>query len=121
MPLDTMASAVSRMSRSETLQANLFQLFQPMGGVLARPLSRALAGATQMINKKNGHITRNRIAETSQAGFSRDLDLGNRTPERIHPTISFASHFCSPPNIVGRGTPWRAPTVLQLLCGVCWL
>jgi hypothetical protein len=26
---------------SLTLQANLFQLFQPIGGVLARPLSRA--------------------------------------------------------------------------------
>src|SRR4051812_48030311 len=37
MPLDTMASAVSRMSCSLTLQPNLFQLFQPIWGVLARP------------------------------------------------------------------------------------
>src|SRR3954463_15039680 len=32
-----MASAVSRIRRSSILQANLFQLFQPICGVLARP------------------------------------------------------------------------------------
>src|SRR5436190_20011168 len=37
MPLETMASAVSRIICSFTLQANLFQLFQPICGVLARP------------------------------------------------------------------------------------
>ena len=41
-----MASAVSRMSWSETLQANLFQLFQPIGGVLAGLLFKALIGQT---------------------------------------------------------------------------
>src|SRR3982750_4614118 len=35
MPLDTIASAVSRMSCSLTLHWNLFQLFQPIGGVFA--------------------------------------------------------------------------------------
>src|SRR5689334_18435604 len=33
MPEVTIASAISRMSLSLTLQPNLFQLFQPMGGV----------------------------------------------------------------------------------------
>src|SRR6187549_850181 len=37
MPLVTMASAVSRIICSLTLHANLFQLFQPICGVLARP------------------------------------------------------------------------------------
>src|SRR5256884_875146 len=36
MPLLTTASAISRMSLSLTLQPNLFQLFQPIGGVGAR-------------------------------------------------------------------------------------
>jgi hypothetical protein len=33
MPEDTIASAVSRMSSSSMAQPNLFQLFQPKGGV----------------------------------------------------------------------------------------
>src|SRR5258708_2753861 len=42
MPLLAIASAVSRTTFSlSPLQANLFQLFHPMGGVLARPLSSA--------------------------------------------------------------------------------
>src|SRR4051794_11113978 len=39
-----MASAVWRMMVSLMLQWNLFQLFQPMGGVVARPLFKATAG-----------------------------------------------------------------------------
>src|ERR1035437_6604587 len=35
MPLETMASAISRTFLSSTRPANLFQLFQPMGGVSA--------------------------------------------------------------------------------------
>src|SRR5215475_10748702 len=41
MPLETMASAMDLIMSSSTLQPNLFQLFQPMGGVRATPLSRA--------------------------------------------------------------------------------
>src|SRR5450755_1112751 len=46
MPLLTMASAMDWISVSLTSQPNLFQLFQPMGGVSARLSSapRALAG-----------------------------------------------------------------------------
>src|SRR5450432_2306728 len=36
-----MASAICLIRSSLTLQANLFQLFQPIGGVFARPLSSA--------------------------------------------------------------------------------
>src|ERR1017187_931868 len=39
MPLDTMASAIPRTVASSNTSWNLFQLFQPMGGVRARPLS----------------------------------------------------------------------------------
>src|ERR1035438_4444439 len=38
MPLLAMASAISRTFLSSTRPANLFQLFQPIGGVSARPL-----------------------------------------------------------------------------------
>src|SRR6266576_2845124 len=42
MPLLAIASAVSRTTFSfSPLHANLFQLFHPMGGVLAKPLSSA--------------------------------------------------------------------------------
>src|SRR5215813_3320524 len=41
MPLETMPSAMDLIRASLTLQPNLFQEFQPMGGVRARPLSSA--------------------------------------------------------------------------------
>src|SRR5579885_1318045 len=44
MPEETMASAISRTILSLTWLRNLFQLFQPMGGVLARPLLFTAAG-----------------------------------------------------------------------------
>src|SRR5215813_3904360 len=40
MPLDTIASAISRTVSSSILSPNLFQLFQPMGGVRARSAPR---------------------------------------------------------------------------------
>src|SRR3954468_24423933 len=50
MPVETMASAVSRIICSFTLQPNLFQLFQPSAGVLERPSNFcAKAGAALMI------------------------------------------------------------------------
>src|ERR1041385_9024231 len=52
MPLVTIASAISLISFSLTLQANLFQLFQPIGGVLARPLSCAAALDEQQTKNK---------------------------------------------------------------------
>src|SRR6266446_6002460 len=52
MPLLTMASAADLTRSSVTLQAKRFQLFHPMGGVSARPFSRARAGGTQERNPK---------------------------------------------------------------------
>src|ERR1051326_1224181 len=40
MPVDTMASAISRTVLSSIFSANLFQLFQPIGGVRARSAAR---------------------------------------------------------------------------------
>src|SRR5262245_47722044 len=40
MPLDTIASAMPLTKPSLMLHANLFQLFQPIGGVGARPAAR---------------------------------------------------------------------------------
>src|SRR5262245_19485872 len=46
IPLETIASAISRTILSLTWLRNLFQLFQPMGGVLPRPLDfTAVLGA----------------------------------------------------------------------------
>src|SRR5271154_337526 len=60
MPLAAMVSAVARTTFSlRPLQANLFQLFQPMGGVRARPLSSAWAAAvgSEVIRKKSARKT----------------------------------------------------------------
>src|SRR5713226_1249506 len=46
-PLETIASAISLISFSETSQANLFQLFHPIGGVLARVAGSAGSEATE--------------------------------------------------------------------------
>src|SRR5690242_6148808 len=51
MRLEAMESATDLMRSSLTLQANLFQLFQPMGGVLARPLSQAKEGIENVRRK----------------------------------------------------------------------
>src|ERR1700728_4074676 len=53
MPLVAMASAVARTTCSfRPLQANLFQLFQPIGGVRATPLSRAWAAGRAVVTAK---------------------------------------------------------------------
>src|SRR5689334_1890875 len=52
MPLDTMASAISRTVLSSILSANLFQLFQPMGGVRARSAARD-ANAESRANRRS--------------------------------------------------------------------
>ena len=43
MPLLTIASAICRISVSLMLQPKVFQVFQPIGGVRATPLSSACA------------------------------------------------------------------------------
>src|SRR5260370_445816 len=61
MPDLTMASAIPRTSSSLTLQANLFQVFQPIGGVRARPLETEFSCAiavrlrdeTRRVSKSN--------------------------------------------------------------------
>ena len=45
MPEDTIASAVSRISFSSMPQPNVFQLFQPIGGVRASGGLRSAGGA----------------------------------------------------------------------------
>ena len=51
MPDFTMESAAPRISSSLTLQANLFQVFQPMGGVRAR-LAEDLDSCAEVIAAK---------------------------------------------------------------------
>src|SRR6267143_5201894 len=61
MPLETIASAVSLICFSETSQANLFQLFHPIGGVWARVV--ASTGSEAM---EKGPVERTSNARTQQ-------------------------------------------------------
>src|SRR5258708_6800025 len=73
MPLAAMASAVSRISCSLTLQPKWFQEFQPMGGVRARPLSSRAAGAAP-----NAAAAQHRARARRMAGLERNLVAGRR-------------------------------------------
>src|SRR5260370_7378171 len=63
MPLETIASAVSLISFSETSQANLFQLFHSIGGVWARVVASSASQAPhngplhRPINNRTNHLT----------------------------------------------------------------
>src|SRR5579872_4956875 len=70
MPLLTMPSAISRTILSLTWLRNLFQLFQPMGGVLARPLERTGSGLGRVTGAGRGG---------SGAGGSLDTRASSRT------------------------------------------
>src|SRR5438477_12514373 len=61
MPLLTRASAADLTRSSVTLQPKRFQLFQPMGGVRARPLSRASENGAQRRNPKKSDSARRLI------------------------------------------------------------
>src|SRR5579863_3645229 len=60
MPLDTMASAISRTALSSIFSANLFQLFQPIGGVNARSAAQQ-AGARSNAKRENRLIFTHRV------------------------------------------------------------
>src|SRR6266851_5576863 len=55
------ASAADLTRSSVTLQPKRFQLFQPMGGVRAKPFSRARAGGTQKRIPKKRDSARQRV------------------------------------------------------------
>src|SRR5262250_2198594 len=61
-----MPSAMDLMSSSLTLQPNLFQEFQPMGGVSARPLSSAVAG---LAKERNARRARKETAKLAVNAF----------------------------------------------------
>src|SRR5947207_8375588 len=61
MPLLTRASVADLTRSSVTLQPKRFQLFQPMGGVRARPLSRAREDGAQRRNPKKMESARRLI------------------------------------------------------------
>src|ERR1041385_2346712 len=82
MPLVTIASAISLMSFSLTLQPNLFQLFQPIGGVFARPLSCAQTLLAQEVNRRT----------TSIREFFIDAYPENPV-NRVNPVTGFAGFY----------------------------
>src|ERR1039458_4893633 len=70
MPLPAMASAVARTTCSlRPSQANLFQLFQPIGGVRATPLSRACRAGKAMM-KAVAAMTRKQVRSFMMTGCS---------------------------------------------------
>src|ERR1044072_1655634 len=56
IPLETIASAVSRISDSLTSQPKWFQLFHPIGGVSATRLGGAYAGAQTIGVSEKGQL-----------------------------------------------------------------
>src|SRR4051812_47873312 len=72
MPEAAIASAVSRTVCSFTLQANLFQLFQPIGGVRASPFG-ALMTTSWVVSASAGEAT------TLAASVSHRANLKIRT------------------------------------------
>src|SRR4051794_37118487 len=73
-----MASAVCLTIVSVMPQWNLFQLFQPMGGVRARPLSRAGAGAAASASRPTVTAARPRDLE----GVAK-MDMGASGEDRV--------------------------------------
>src|SRR5579862_6059736 len=88
MPEETMASAACLIRSSLTSQANLFQLFQPIGGVRARPLSsarragaaasRARAAIPKAARPANVFMTM--LSVITQGAFRRALGAGTFLP-----------------------------------------
>src|SRR5207302_8268481 len=84
MPLLTRASAADLTRSSVTLHAKRFQLFQPMGGVRARPLSRARADGAHRKNPKNKESARRfvSLAKFSMRSSQRTLVFFYFTQQR---------------------------------------
>ena len=95
MPFWTIASAVSRTTLSETRRANLFQLFQPMGGVLARPFEGTSAADGKEIFGSGAGMGPGGSVETC-------LNEVLRTPRPPNPGMCKVSpSFSNVPRIVG--------------------
>src|SRR5437588_614164 len=69
MPVLTSASAISLINFSLTLQPNLFQLFQPIGGVRASPLSSARARASNALAHATNEMRRSQRQRRSVAAL----------------------------------------------------
>src|SRR5437667_10750808 len=78
MPLDTTASAIWRSVLSSILSANLFQLFQPMGGVRARSAARH-ADARSSARRKSSAKTRCRFIAAIECIACEAWGLDRRT------------------------------------------
>ena len=83
MPLLTIASAICRISVSLMLQPNVFQVFQPIGGVRATPFSSACALGALMPNTTAGSRTPTaRTDNQRQIVWCRFIGLSLRGPAR---------------------------------------
>src|SRR3954471_9594167 len=91
-----MVSAICLISDSLMLQPKVFQLFQPMGGVRATPLSRALACSSRAIKPP---------IRTPAA--SRAPSLRKRTSMKVNDETSAETN--GPPHQGGRMEPFEEP------------
>src|SRR6266852_2032991 len=82
MPLAAMAFAVSRISCAETLHPKWFQLFQPIGGVRARPLSSGAVEGTALAPKTSRASSRRRGWTISARGLRLVEGVVGRAEER---------------------------------------
>src|ERR1700751_3368250 len=92
MPDFTMASAMPLIMSSLTLQANLFQLFQPIGGVRARLAEGAGLGVTGW-GKRWGGKARRKMARISDADFMCDPKLSFVSTGKAGPILQAAGEI----------------------------
>src|SRR5450756_1281611 len=78
MPELTKKSAVCSISSAETLQPKAFQSLKPIGGVLARPLSSATAGAGEITVKIDAAL--NPTASASPTALSKATNRRRPVP-----------------------------------------
>src|SRR5690348_7038189 len=97
-----MASAVSRMRFSSMWQPNLFQLFQPIGGVGARPRGEE---AVRMPTRAQPRTTRERSApeKSARSGEEERMSGGSRLGFSSRQRRRDARENLSPPGVGGKG------------------
>src|SRR5947209_4483869 len=78
MPLETIASAVCRTVCSFTLHANLFQLFQPIGGVSASPLGALFT--VSCLDCADSDVGTSAIRDNQSSARFIHLSLASRPP-----------------------------------------
>ena len=108
----TIASAIRRISVSLMLQPNVFQLFQPIGGVRATPLSSACAAGAP----RTARLPDSRSTPEAMAVFQRFSFISCRLPVtgEAKPRVSDNEISCLHFTVAVDGTRGRAMRTLTV-------